>query len=163
MATDNYLKITDIKGDSTVDGHAEEIELSGWSMGVTVPMGPRTTGGSAAAGTSMHSDVQCSKPLDAASNDLAAACWTGKTIPEAVITVQKQGEAGGGKVDYMKFTLTDVVVSSYSRAGGDSSTPVDSFSLNYATIKSEFFTTDAAGGSGGWQSKAWSVAEEKEI
>lgn len=162
MATDNYLKISDIDGDSTVDAHRDEIELSSWGMGITVPMGPRTTGGSGAAGTSMHADVQCSKPLDTSSNGLAAACWTGKTIPEAIITVQKQGEGGGGKVDYMKMTLTDVILSSYSRSGSDSSTPVDSFSMNYGTIKLEFFTTDAGGGSGGWQAMAWSVSEEKE-
>ena len=163
MATDNYLKITDITGDSTVDGHADEIELSAWGMGVSVPVGPRSTGGSSAAGTSMHSDVSCSKPLDASSNALAAACWTGKTIPEALITVQKQGESGGGKVDYMKITLTDVVLSSYSRSGGDSQVPSDAFSLNFATIKCEYFTTDVAGGSGGWQAKGWSVAEEKPL
>ena len=163
MATDNYLKITDIKGDSTVDGHADEIELSSWNMAVSVPVGPRTTGGSGAAGTCMHSDLQCSKSLDESSNALAAACWTGKTIPEAIITVQRQGEGGGGKVDYMKVTLTDVLLSSYSRSGADSSVPMDSFSLNYGTIKCEYLTTDVAGGSGGWQSNAWSVAEEKEI
>ncbi len=163
MASGNYLKITDIPGDCTTEAHVDEIELTSWTMGVTVPCGPRTSGGSAAAGTSMHQDVQCMKQVDTSSNALAAACWTGKTIPEAIITVVKQGESGGGMVDYMRITCTDVLVSNYTCEGMESATPTDRFALNYATIKSEYFKTDAAGGSGGWQSKAWSVAEEKEI
>ena len=157
------MKVKDIKGDSTVDGHKDEIELQSWNMGVSVPVGPRSKGGSGAAGTSMHSDVSWSKEVDESSNGLAAACWTGKTIPEVVITVQKQGEKGGGKVDYLKCTLKDAILSSYSLGGGDSQTPHDNGSWNYREIKFEYFTTDAKGGSGGWQAKAWSVSEEKEV
>ncbi len=163
MATDAFLKIDNIEGDSTVDGHAKEIELLGWSIGASVPVGPRSTSGSAAAGTSMHQDLSCAKMLDEASNDLAAACWEGKTIPNAALVTQRQGESGGGKVDYMKILLTDVIVSTYSRSGGPSDIPMEQFTLNYATIKSEYFTTDAAGGSGGWKKKGWSVSEEKPI
>jgi len=163
VATDNYLKIAAIKGDSKVDGHADEIELQSWSMGVSVPVGARSSSGSGSAGTSMHADVSCMKTLDAASNDIAAACWTGATIPNAVITVQRQGESGGGKVDYMKLTLGNVIISTYQRSGGDSSVPMEQFSMNYDKIKTEYFTTGSGGESDGWQSKAWSVAEEKEI
>ena len=163
MATDNFLKIDGITGDSTVDGHVDEIELLGWQMGVSVPVGPRSGGGSGAAGTSMHSDFSFTKTLDGSSTDLTAACWVGKTIASAIVTVQKQGETGGGKVDYMRITLNDLIISSYSRSGGDSMTPSEQISFNYGKIKTEYFTTDAAGGSGGWQAKAWSVAEEKEV
>ena len=163
MASDQFLKIDSIDGDSTVDGHVKEIELQSWSLGATVPVGPRSTSGSAAAGTSMHQDLSCAKMLDEASNGLAAACWEGKTIANAVVTTQRQGESGGGKVDYMKILLTDVIVASYNRSGAPDTIPMEMFSLNYATIKVEYFTTDAAGGSGGWQKKGWSVSEEKAI
>lgn len=163
MASDVFLLIDGITGDSKVDGHVDEMELEGWNIGASIPVGPRTSGGSAAAGTSVHQDLSCTKAIDEASNDLINATWTGKTIAEAVLTVQRQGESGEAKVDYMKITLTDVLVSSYNRSGSPGGVPVESFTLNYATIKSEYFTTDAAGGSGGWQAKAWSVAEEKPL
>jgi type VI protein secretion system component Hcp len=41
--------------------------------------------------------------------------------------------------------------------------PNEQFSMNYDKIKTEYFTTGSGGESDGWQSKAWSVAEEKEI
>ena len=160
---DVYLNVDGIPGDSTADGHADEMELLGWSVGASVPVGPRTAGGSGAAGTSVHQELTCTKQVDSASNDIFSACWEGKTIPEAVLMVQRQGEGGGGKVDYIKITLTDIIVSNYNRSGGETDIPTESFALNYSSINSEYFTTDVAGGSGGWQAKGWSVAEEKPL
>ena len=66
-------------------------------------------------------------------------------------------------VDYIKITLTDIIVANYSRTGSGSGIPVETFGLNYSSINSEYFTTDVKGGSGGWQAKGWSVAEEKPL
>ena len=158
--SDVYLKIDSIAGDSTSEGHEDEMELLGWSVGASVPVGPRTAGGSGAAGSSVHQELNCTKQVDTASNDIFSACWEGKTIKEAVLTVQRQGEGGGGKVDYIKITLTDIIVANYSRSGGETDIPTENFGLNYSSINSEYFTTDVAGTSGGWQAKGWSVAKE---
>jgi type VI secretion system secreted protein Hcp len=163
VASDVFLKIDGIDGDSQVKGHEKEMEIQGWSISASFPAGPRTAGGSGAAGTSIHTDLSVTKQVDEASNKLHEACWSGKTIPKAILTQQRAGEKGGAKVDYFRLTLSDVLVTSISASGGPGSIPSENLSLNYATIKREYRTTDVKGGSGGWQSEGWNVAKETKL
>jgi type VI secretion system secreted protein Hcp len=163
VASDVYLKVEGIDGDSQVAGHEAEMELMGWSISTTLPTGPRSSGGSGAAGSSIHSDLSATKAVDEASNSLNEACWTGKTIPSAVLTVQRQGSDAGDKVDYLKITMTDVLISNISTSGGSADVPTETLSLNYASVMREYFTTQTTGGSGGWQSTGWNVATEEPL
>lgn len=163
MASDVFLKIDGIDGDSKVKDHEKEMELLGWSISASMPPGPRTAGGSGSAGTSIHTDLSLTKQVDEASNKLHEACWTGKTIAKAILTQQRAGEKGGKKVDYFRLTIGDVLVTSISSSGAPGDIPTESFTLNYATIKREYRTTDEKGGSGGWQSEGWNVAKEEKL
>ena len=163
MASDVFLKVDGIDGDSQVKGHEKEMEIQGWSISANFPPGPRTAGGSGAAGTSIHTDLSVTKQVDEASNKLHEACWTGKTIKNAVLSQQRGGEKGGAKVDYLRLTIEEVLVTSISQSGGPGSIPTETVALNYAKIKREYRTTDVKGASGGWQSEGWNVAKEEKL
>ncbi len=158
-----YLKVDGIDGDTTVEGHKKEMLLLSWSISASMPAGPRATGGSGSAGTSVHADLSITKIVDEASNKLHAACWSGKTIPSAVLTQQRAGKKEGEKVDYLRLTLSDVLVTSISSSGAPGDIPTESFTLNYASIKREYRTTGVKGEAGGWQSEGWDIAKEEKL
>jgi type VI secretion system secreted protein Hcp len=83
------------------------------------------------------------KTIDKSSPILMQSTAEGKHFPKATLTVRK---SGGDQVEYIKYTLTDVMVSSYGTQGDAGGTPTDSFSLNFAKI--EFaYSPQAADGS----------------
>ena len=158
-----YLKVDGIDGDTTVEGHKKEMLLLSWSISASMPAGPRTARGSGSAGTSVHGDLSITKKVDEASNKLHAACWSGKTIKEAILTQQRAGKKEGEKVDYLKLTLGDVLVTSTSSSGAPQDIPTETFTLNYAKIKREYRTTTGKGEAGGWQSEGWDIAKEEKL
>src|SRR5262245_54497218 len=136
MATDYYLKIDGIEGESEDDKHKGAIELQSFSWGET-QQGTMAFGGGGGAGKVQFQDIHCASHTSKASPKLAIACATGQHIPKVVLTVRK---AGGNQEDYYKVTLTDVLVSSYQSGGseGANAVPMDQFSLNFATIEFEY-------------------------
>src|SRR5262249_34909915 len=67
---------------------------------------------------------------------LFLACVTGQHIKKAVLTCRK---AGGKQEEYLKITLTDVLVSSYTVGHGhDHERPIDQVSLNFGKIEKEY-------------------------
>lgn len=81
------------------------------------------------------SELTFTKAFDSSSNDLALAACKGAPMDEVVITFRK--DTGGDQMDYLTYTLTDVLISGYSMtSGGD--TPTESVSLNYTKIKSVY-------------------------
>jgi type VI protein secretion system component Hcp len=90
---------------------------------------------SSGAGTgkvSVH-DISITKKVDKTSPAFFRACATGTHYKKVTITMRK---AGGEQKSFIKYTLTDVVISSYqlvpSSGGG---APQESATLNFAKIK----------------------------
>src|SRR4030095_11099086 len=97
-------------------------------------------------------DLTCSKTVDKASPLLQKACFEGTTIPTAELYVTKM--INNAPVDNMKYTLTDVVVSSYTIGGGGDMT-VENFSLNFGKVVVEYTPVDSKGKEGGAAPGAW--------
>jgi type VI secretion system secreted protein Hcp len=131
-----YLKIGDIKGESTDEGHKGEIQIESWSWGETSTT--RLAGETAAAsglptGKRQHKPLTITKAVDKASPKLQEASVSGRMIPSMSLTLPK-GE--GKEQTYLTYKLENVMITSYqtsSAAGGD--LPMESFSLNYEEIK----------------------------
>lgn len=146
-ASDIYLKIEGVPGESSAADHRGEIEVLSWSFGATQPSMPRFGGGAASGRAAMGSPgtqepppgpgaMTVAKSYDAASAKLLQACAQGKHFPKATLSVRK---AGGGQQEYMTYELENVLVSSYSlspqsgaSSGGDR--PMESLSLNFTKI-----------------------------
>ena len=157
MAFDIFLKIDGVKGESSDAQHREEIEPASFSWGVS-QQGATSAGGGAGAGKASFQDLHIIMNVSRASPQLFLACAEGRHIKTAVLTCRKAG--GREQRDFLRYTLSDVLVSSYQTNGqSEDSVPMDQISLRYAQVKIEYFPQKADGSLGvpiaaGWDLKA---------
>lgn len=158
MAFDAFLKIGDIKGETSDSKHKDEIEVLSFSFGATQggSMGHGSGGGSGKVNVQNFTFV---KKIDKASPVLFQHCCTGNHIKDAAFAVRK---AGGEQLEYLKVKLTDVLIASV-RPGGSSEgreeIPLEEVSLSFSKIEVEYQPQGqdgkALGGpvKGGWDVK----------
>ncbi|HVN72005.1 MAG TPA: type VI secretion system tube protein Hcp [Desulfomonilia bacterium] len=163
MASDIFLKIKDIDGESTDKGHEKWMEIESFSWGAHQAASSRvSTAGGATSARADFGDLSVVKMLDSASPNLALACASGKHIDE--VTLELNRAAGDSKVKYMEYKLNDVIISSISVGGGGSSVPVETLSLNYAKISWTYTMQKRAGGGGGGNVAAgWDLTKNVKI
>src|SRR5437764_4304073 len=78
-------------------------------------------------------DFHCVMKVNKASPKLFLACADGDHIKKAVLTCRK---AGKEQQEYLKITLSDLLVSSYHTGGSQGNVvPVDQISMNYSKIE----------------------------
>lgn len=141
-AVDYFLKIDGIEGESKDSKHKGEIEIQSFSFGAT-NSGTGHTGGGSGAGKVVMQDFHFVCHTSKASPKLMLKCADGSHIKSAILTCRK---AGKDQQEYLKYTLTDVLVSSYQTGGSASSTvPTDQFSLNFVKVESEYKEQDEKG------------------
>lgn len=124
MSVQIVLKLGDIKGESIVDKHKEELDVVSWSWGITQTGSSHIGSGGGAGSADVH-DLTITKYVDKASPNIAKFCYTGAPLKGgAVLTCIK---VGGGtpqspkKVEFVKITMTGtVMVSSFCPAGAGS-------------------------------------------
>jgi type VI secretion system secreted protein Hcp len=156
-AFDYFLRVDGVPGESADAKHKGEIEVLSWSWGETNETGPRGPGGGAGAGRVDMSDLTVVARVSKASPHLLLACASGKHFKSAVLTGRK---AGKGQADYLTFSLSDVLVSSYQTGGSASDEPpMDSVALSFGRIQVEYKEQKADGSLGetvkvGWDRKA---------
>jgi len=135
MATDYFLKLDGIKGESADAKHKDEIDILSFSWGA-VQTGVGAVGGGSGSGKVSFQDLHFVMKLNKSSPTLLQNCATGKHIPNALITARKAGEK---QVEYLKIKLTEVLVSSYQSGGSQGDEiPMDQVSLNFSTINIEY-------------------------
>ena len=146
-AVDYFLKIDGIDGESSKNKHENEIELESWSWGES-QSGTAAHGGGGGAGKVAMQDFHFVMKVSKASPKLMLACATGEHIKKAVLTARK---AGKEQQEYLKVTLSDLLVSSYQTGGsghGDV-VPTDQVSLNFSKIEVDYKEQKADGSLGG--------------
>ena len=156
MATvDYFLKIDGIEGESRDDKHKDEIEIESFSWGET-QTGSFAVGGGAGAGKVSMQDFYFTMLVNKASPALFLACAQGDHIKNAILTCRK---AGKKQQEFMKVTMSPVLVSSYQTggSGGGDVVPTDQISLNFGKIEIEYKEQDTAGAGGGTVNKWFDV------
>ena len=159
MAFDAFLNVADIPGESTDDAHGDWIEILSYSSGVSqTASASASTGGGASAERADFQDFSIVKALDKASPKLALACANGTHISEVVLELCR---AGGEKLKYMEYKLTDCIVSSCrpgGSSGGAETLPLEEVSFNYGKIEWTYTQQQRADGSGGGNvSAGWNL------
>lgn len=159
MPADAFITLKGIDGESTDDKHQKWIEVLSYSWGVSQQASAVQS--SSGGGTTQRADFQdfsFVKLKDSASPLLFLACAKGDHIDEVKFELCRA--AGEEKLPYMKYTMTDVIVSSYNVGGGGGGEPTENLTLNYAKVELEYVKQDRAGGRGagnvtaGWDLKA---------
>ena len=90
MAVDMFIKIDDIKGESTDAKHKDEIDVLSWTWGVT-QSGTSHTGTGGGAGKVQVSDLTFTKIVDRSTPILLKSSCSGKHLKSAVLIVRRAG------------------------------------------------------------------------
>ncbi|MDX9788460.1 MAG: type VI secretion system tube protein Hcp [Desulfobacterales bacterium] len=162
MAFDCFLKIDGIPGESTDDKHKDWIELLSYSHGVSQPAsGSISSGGGRSAERCDHEPFSVVKTLDKASPKLALFCSDGRHIKDIKVELCR---AGGDKVKYMEYLMSDVIVSSVRPGGssqGSEPLPLEEVSFAYSKIEWTYTGTDKAGKPMGDVKAYWDLKTNK--
>lgn len=143
-AVDYFLKIDTIKGESKADKHKDEIDVQSFSWGAS-QSGTFAAGGGGGAGKVAMQDFHFTMGMNVASPSLFLACAQGAHLKNAILTCRK---AGKDQQEFLKVTMSDVLVSSFQTGGhgGGDVVPSDQISLNFAKIEIEYKEQDEKGG-----------------
>ena len=159
MAVDMFIKIDDIKGESSDDKHKDTIDVLAWSWGMS-QSGSTHMGGGSGAGKVNVQDISFTKYVDKASPNLLRGCCKGTHYKQAVLTVRK---AGGKQLEYIKITLHDIIVTSISTGGsGGEDRLTENVTLNFGKFKFEYAPQKADGSGDAAIPVAYNIAAGKE-
>ncbi len=160
-ATDYFLKIDGIEGESHDDKHKGEIDLQSWSWGET-QSGTSAGGGGAGAGKVSMQDFHFVMTVNKATPKLILACASGQHIKDGILTCRK---AGGQQEEFLKYTFSDLLISSYQTggSGGSDIVPTEQISFNYSKMEVEYKEQKADGTLGGAIKAGWDLKANKKV
>ena len=136
-----FMKLGDLKGESTDQGHKEWILIQSMSSPVfrSIPEGARDQQRS--RGSSTLGDIVIVRELDKSSPKLAEACANGTYFKEAEIHFCVQVKKAE---PYMKYLLKDPIITSYSFHGNASGDPLptEEITVNFTAVEWTYVTVD---------------------
>ncbi len=153
-----FLKIDGVDGESTDAVHKNEIDVLSWSWGVSQTGVSAPGGGGSGAGRAQFQDFHFVAKLSKASPKLFLAAASGSHFKWAALAGVRA--TGGGKgAEYLKYKLTDVLVTSVNHSASDPEPPVEQFSLSYSKFEIAYSPMSAKGTllppvTAGWDVKA---------
>ncbi len=161
MPFDAFLKLDGIAGESTDAKHKNEIEVLSFGFGVTRP-GTPGSGGGAGGGKAQFNDFFFTASTQMSTPNLLLAAAAGTHLKSAVLSVRR---ASGGKQEFLKWTLSDVQVTSLQTGGsaaGDAQ-PVDSVALNFRKLAVEYRPVSPKGALGPPVKTGWDLAKNVKL
>ncbi|MGH9665356.1 MAG: Hcp family type VI secretion system effector [Bryobacteraceae bacterium] len=158
---DYFLKIDGVDGESEDAKHKAEIQLESWTFGET-NTGTSSYGGGMGAGKVQMQDFHFTMKVNKATPKLFLFCATGEHVKKAVLTCRK---AGKEQQEYLKWTFSDLLISSYQTGGHGSSdvVPLDQISLNFSKVEVEYKEQKADGTLGGPIKAGYDLKQSKTV
>jgi type VI secretion system secreted protein Hcp len=157
MATDIFLKIEGITGESQDSLHVNEIDVMSWSWKIEQSSSMLTGSGGGAPKATVH-DLVLTHQIDRSTPALMTSCLMGKHFVQAVMTMRK---AGGVPLPYFKLTMSDVVITNvepYITSG----LHMETIHLSFAKVKQEYVLQDKTGGNAGVVTGAFDIKNNKQ-
>jgi type VI secretion system secreted protein Hcp len=133
-----FLKIDGVDGDVTDEQFEGWFDVLSFNFGCEHSSPPGVGGGGRRAGRTQLSPLTVMKIADKATPTLFQACANGRHFRGAVLVALK--DDSGRSDQFLKVTMTDILISSYSASGnaGGDPVPVESMSLNFLKIELAF-------------------------
>jgi type VI secretion system secreted protein Hcp len=133
-ASDMFLKLSGVKGESVDDKHKGEIDVLSWSWGMSTGTGKVKRG---TIPPQCIQDLQLTKATDSASPQLIMNGVLGEVAKEGTLTMRK---AGKDQQEFLVIKMTDVLVTSYQTGGsaGSESNLIDNVVLHFGSISGEY-------------------------
>jgi type VI secretion system secreted protein Hcp len=142
-ADDAFLKIDDVKGESTDPRHVDEIQVLAWSNGIS--NSATIVGGGGGVGKAIPQDLKFTALTSRASPVLYRMVASGEHIRTAVLTVRSSEKKTAG-FEYLKYTLRDVLVTSLDTGGlAVEGRVAENVSLSFSFIEIEYTMRNADG------------------
>ncbi len=156
MATDYFLKLDGIEGESHDNKHKNEIDLVSWSWGES-QSGSSAEGGGGGAGKVSMQDFSFSMKINKASPKLLLNCANGDHVKSALLTCRK---AGKEQQEYLKITFSDLLVTSFNTGGShQDEVPTDRVTLNFSKIQYVYAPQTEKGSLGTAIPVGWNLKE----
>ncbi len=143
MASDAYLLIDTVEGESVAQGMTKNIELDSFSFGASNPAD--IGGGGLSAGKCSLSDFSFTCAVDKASYQILKALYTGQHIGTTTFSLRKSTGAAT-PYTYLQVTMTNCYITSNSIGGGSQGVPSQSVSIAYEQILYTYYTQDTSSG-----------------
>jgi type VI secretion system secreted protein Hcp len=143
-AQDIFLAIPGLDGESTDEQFRGTFDVQSVTSGVASEPGGKPT---------FSPVVVKLKRTTAASPALEEAVATGRTFPQAVVSFRRPGESS---FVFLTYTLTDVAVAAFQRdANATDDAPLETVSLRYGQIKTDYHQQNPDGSPGPTVSVCW--------
>ncbi len=160
MATDAFLKIEGIKGESQDKTHKDEIDILSWSWGQS-QSATTHIGGGGGGGRVNFQDLAIVKYIDKSTPPLMQHCADGKHISSATMVIRKA--AGNKQLEYITLKMEDIIISSISSGGSGAEDRItESITLNFAKFDYKYIEQKNDGGEGAKPQLKWNIAERSE-
>ena len=145
---DMFLKLEGARsgkvlGESADELHLNEIDIVGWSWGMTTS---NAMTGSGAGSKSALSAISFSKLVDSATAPLMSVMRNHELIKEAKLTVRK---AGGVQLEFLIITIMQGRIVSYQIAAPTGPVVSEEFSIAFEKIEVEYKAQAQTGGAKG--------------
>jgi type VI secretion system secreted protein Hcp len=163
MAFDAFIRIDGIEGESSDDKHRGWIEIQSFGAGHTQKISRTASSvGGASAERADFKAFEFEKLLDKASPKLALSCAAGTHIDKITIDLYR---AGGDKVKYMEFVMSNCMISGYTVIGdGQDTFPLESISIDYGKIEWRYIVQRRAGGGpSGRIACGWNLEKNRKV
>ncbi len=145
-AVDMFIKIDSIPGESTDSKHDKWIDVLSVSWGATNPVFSSTgAGGTRETSNAVVADFSFIKEADKSSPKLFLAVANGENLRDVTIDLVKRTGSESAGVPFIKGTLTDAIVTSYS-ISSSGETPTEHISLNFAKVEYQHTLQDSKTG-----------------
>jgi len=161
-----FLKIEGIPGESEDLKLKDYIVLESFNWGEANSGHATASAAGAGAGRVSFQDFHFTSKISKASPLLMQACASGKHLVNAILIGLRTAntEANAGQFQFLKYTLTDVLVSSVQEGGSAGDTlPVDQVSLNFIKIEVEYKEQKPDGSLGATTNFAWNLRANAKI
>jgi len=160
MASDIFLYLNGIKGESADAKHQDQIDVESYSWGVRMSE-PDGRGGGGGVGKATFDGLTFVAKTSMASPPLFLAAASGKHLPDALLTVRR---ASDKQTEYIHIKLVDVTVSSYQQSDTEAQDrPTDICALRFGIIDFSYSPQMADGTLGGSIEAAWDVKKNQKI
>jgi type VI secretion system secreted protein Hcp len=153
MASNMFIVIADITGESLDSNNTNAIQVLSWGHSFNQPTSPtRSSAGSGTVEQANHADFSFTKYTDSATDDLLKACWSGKQIATATFSAYRS-DGSTAAVKYLEVAMTGVIVSNFSIGGGTGDIPTESVTLSYNAVTYNYIQQKTADGTAGGNQK----------
>jgi len=136
-----YAKYDGVNGESTDKAHDAWIDVLSVDWGAARPRSK--SGALRRRGETTMEDLKLTMEYEKSTPKLQESCLKGEVIPK--LEIDMTATYGQATESYIKYELTNVVVSSYSVSGGGESPPVVDVSLNFQSVKVTYTERDRDG------------------